>query len=166
MDAILKTLVLVYPLAIFLAPFVYYKKPRNNVMSFCRKMASDVRCRRCYTLAIPVASLLYSFVFFKVKEPSLWEMPGLLVGLLLLREKFTSATLSWLHEDRVIQWLYFALFLFSLIRQELSTFSVTLATVMLASLFYPSKKVIRVMANPGDYPEFHNTNDEIFRMYF
>lgn len=166
MDAILTTLLVIYCLAIFLIPFIYYKKPRNCVMSFCRKMASDVRCRRCYTLAVPVVSLLYSFLFFKLRGPSLWDIPGLLVGLLLLREKFTSATISWLHEDRVIQGLYFALFLFSLIGQDLFTLSVTLATVMLASLFYPSKKVIRVMANPGDYPEFHNTNDEIFRMYF
>lgn len=166
MTSIVKTLILVYPLVIFLIPFFYYKKPRSCVMTFCRRMASEEKCRRYYTLAIPVVSLLYSFVFFKVKGPSLWDMPGLLVGLLLLREKFTSATLSWLHEDRVIQGLYFALFLFSLIRLELFTFSVTLATVMLASLFYPSKKVIRVMANPGDYPEFHNTNYEIFKMYF
>lgn len=166
MTSILKTLILVYPLVIFLVPFFYYKKPRNCVMTFCRRMASEERCRRYYTLAIPVVSLLYSFIFYKVKGPSLWDIPGMLAGLLLLREKFTSSTLGWLHDDRVIQGMYFALILFSMIMPELFTLTVTLEAAFLASLFYPSRKVIRVMANPEGYPEFHNTNDEIFRMYF
>jgi len=166
MNTILKIFILAYPLAIFIIPLIFYRKTRPCMMRFCRRMASERKCRRTYVLAIPVAALLYSFVFFKVKGPSLWDIPGLLAGLLLLREKFTSATLGWLHDDRVIQLLFFALVLFSMAMPELYTLSVTLATVLLASLFYPSRKVLKMMEHPDQHPEFHNTNDEIFRLYY
>ena len=166
MNIILKILFLLYPAAILLSPFFLYRKTYNWIMWFYRRMASDERCRESYVMALVAAVVFYNFIYYQLMGPSFWEFPGFIAGFVLLNNKFTFATLGWLHDDRMLQQLLFALILFSLIMPELFSFSVSLATVMLATLFYPSRKVMKVLAHPDDYPSFHGTNDEIYRLYY
>lgn len=166
MTIVLKILFLLYPSVIFLSPFFLYGKTFRWIMWFYRRMASDERCRKSYVLALGVAVLLYNFINYHLQGPCLWEIPGFLAGLLMLNNRFIFATLGWLHDDRMLLQMFFALILFSLIMPELFTFSVSLATVMSAALFYPSRKAVKVLDRPDDYPSFHGTNDEIYRLYY
>ena len=162
---ILKTLQLSYPCAILIMALLYCRKPIFLPMKYYMSMTFRPEARRLFARVLARMVLLYNFSFTRTEPLSLWQLPGLLYGLLLLHGKFTSATLSWLHSDRMLQGFAFALIMFSMMSEELFPLSVSFAMTFAAALIYPSRKLLRMAERPGDYPEFIGTENDIRQHY-
>ena len=157
---------LLYPVAIILIPLLFYRTGLRFPMKFYRSMAYRHAARRAYMMALAVLVLLLNFSFTRTTGPSWWLVPGFLYGLLLLRYSFTDATLRWLHEDRVIQLFWYALIMFTMIMPQMYSLSVALALTFLAAMFYPSRRLLRMVEHPDRYPEFDGTERAIFENYY
>lgn len=166
MMILLKIFQLIYPLAILLVPIICYKTKFRFPMKFYRSMAFSPAVRRTYMVALAVMVLLFNFTFTRTDGVGWWLLPGFIYGLILLRDSFTSATLRWLHEDRIIQCFWYALIMFTMIIPELYSLTVSLALTMLAALFYPSRRLLRMVERPDLYPEFQGTEKEILDYYY
>ena len=139
---------LLYPVAIMLIPALFYRKRFRFPMRFYRGMACSLAVRRTYMVALAVLVLLLNFTFTRTVGPSWWLVSGFLYGLLLLRYSFTDATLRWLHDDRVIQCFWYALIMLTMIMPQLYPLSVSLAMTFLAAMFYPSRRLFRMVEYP------------------
>lgn len=156
---------LLYPVAIILIPLLFYRTGLRFPMKFYSSMAYRPAARRAYMMVLAVLVLL-NFSFTRTIGPSWWLVPGFLYGLLLLRYSFTDATLRWLHEDRVIQLFWYALIMLTMIMAQLYSLSVSLALTFLAAMFYPSRRLLRMVEHPERYPEFDGTERAIFENYY
>ena len=162
---LLKTLQLSYPCAIIIMAMLYCRKPIFLPMKFYMTMTFRPEACRLFALVFAMMVLLYNFSFTRTEPLSLWQLPGLLYGLLLLHGKFTSAMLTWLHSDRMLQGFAFALIMFSMITPELFPLTVSFAMTFAAALLYPSRKILRMTEHPGNYPEFTGTENDIRQHY-
>ena len=160
-----KTLQLSYPLAILILALLYYRKPIFLPMKFYMSMTFRPEARRLFAIVVAMMVLLYNFSFTRTEPFSLWHLPGLLYGLLLLHGKFTSATLSWLHSDRILQGFAFALIMFSMITPKLFPLSVSFAITFAAALLYPSRKLLLMAEHPNDYQAFLGNENDIRQHY-
>lgn len=166
MAIFLAILQLLYATAIILVPVCLYKRRNGWLMRFYSRMAFHASVRKSYMLMLAILVLLQNFLSSRTQDVGLWLLPGFLYGLLLLRYKLTDAMLRWLHDDKVVQLLGFALVLFSMTLPQLYSLSMGLALTLLAAMFYPSSRVIRMTEHLQDYPEFCGTEEEVFKAYF
>ena len=166
MAKFLAILQILYATAIILVPLLFYKRRHKWLMRFYSRMAFNPSARKLYMVVLAMLVLAQSFMSSRIQGVSLWLLPSFLYGVLLLRYSLTDAMLRWLHDDRVVQLLGLALIMFSFIRTELYSLSMGLALTLLAAMFYPSKKVIRMAERPQDYPDFCGTEEEVFEAYY
>ena len=162
---IITILQLTVPAILLAAPFLYRQKGRR-MAGFCIGMATRPRCRKAYMLALSMAVVLFNYSFFALQGATLWQVPGLLLGLVLLRYRFTESMLHWIHKDRVIQGLVLGLFLLSMVTPELYPLSASTALVMISAMFYPSRRIIRHAHDYSHHLLSGMTDDEIIDLYF
>ena len=166
MTIIFRTVQLAVPVALLCAPLVLYRRKGPRWLGFYVSMAIEPKRRRTFMLCVAVCVLVFNYTFFSLGGPSLWHVPGLLLGMLLLHYEFTDAMLHWLHEDRVIQGIAFGGILLSLVVPELYSLSASMAVVMTSAMFYPSRKIIRYAEFPGYGIRSHLSNDDIVDLYY
>ena len=131
------------PLILLLSPFILYRKGGKRLRAFYLSMASSPRSRKAFMLGLAIGVLILSYTSFALKGAGLWQIPSLMLGLVLLRYRSTYAMLHWLHEDRVVQGTAFGLWLFSMAVPGRFSLSASAGLVITASMFYPSREIIR-----------------------
>ena len=164
-STIIAILQLTVPAVLLTAPFLYGRKGRRMSL-FCINMATRPKCRKVYMLGLSLAVVLFNYSFFALQGATLWQVPGLLLGLVLLRYRLTDPMLHWIHEDRVIQGLVMGLFLLSMVTPELYPLSASTALVMTSAMFYPSRRIIRHAEDYGCAVLYGMTDEEITGLYF
>ncbi len=117
-------------------------------------------------LVLAFVVLLLNYTVFALDGPSLWQIPGLVLGFFLLRYKFTDAILRWLHEDRVIQGIAFGMWLLSMSVPDLYGLSASMGIVLSSAMFYPSRLILQQAEFSKAYLEFHLTDDDIVNLYY
>lgn len=132
--------------------------------AFRRRMAYRTASRKLFLMVLALTVLFHDLAFFKCYGTDLWQMPGFLFGLALLRNSWADTLLCWLHENRLAQMLAFALVMISLIEPGLYTFSAAVVILFAFSMMYPSRELVRLaeMSAEGDIPM---DDDEIRRLY-
>ena len=98
MTYLLLAVQLLIPLILLLSPFILYRKGGQRMRAFYLSMASSPRSRKAFMLGLAISVLLLSYSSFALKGAGLWQIPSLMLGLVLLRYKSTDAMLHWLHE--------------------------------------------------------------------
>ena len=166
MTALLRVIQMAVPLLLTVAPLFLYRKKGRHLIRFCLSMATVPKRRKGYMFILAVVSLLFNYAFFALRGARLWQVPGFLLAAALLHYRFTDAMLQWLHEDRMLQGLAFGFILLSLILPELHTLSVTMALILTAAFFYPSRAIMDRDRYPESYLRFHLTNDDIVNLYY
>ncbi len=166
MTILFRTIQLAVPVILVLAPFLFYRRKGTRMLAFYVSMAIEPKSRKTYMLVLAVSVLVYNYTFFSLDGASLWLVPGMLLGFVLLRYRFTDAMLHWLGEDRVIQGIAFGGVLLSLVVPQLYSLSVSMAMVLTAAMFYPSREIIRHAEYPRSYLEIHLSNDDIVDLYY
>ena len=164
-STIIAILQLTVPVILLTAPFLYRRKGRR-MAAFCINMSLRPKCRKVYMLVLSMAVVLFNYSFFAIQGATLWLVPGLLLGLLLLRYRLTDPMLHWIHEDRVIQGLVLGLFLLSMVTPELYPLSASMALVMTSAMFYPSRGIIRHAEDYKHHVLYEMSDEEIIDMYF
>ncbi len=166
MTILFRTIQLAVPVILVLAPFLFYRRKGTRMLAFYVSMAIEPKSRKTYMLVLAVSVLVYNYTFFSLDGASLWLVPGMLLGFVLLRYRFTDAMLHWLGEDRVIQGIAFGGVLLSLVVPQLFSLSVSMAMVLVAAMFYPSREIVRHAEYPRSYLEIHLSNDDIVDLYY
>ena len=164
-STIITTLQLTVPAVLLSAPFLYRRKGRR-MAGFCINMSARPKCRKVYMLVLSMAVVLFNYSFFALQGATPWQVPGLLLGLVLLRYRFTDPMLHWIHEDRVIQGMVLGLFLLSMVTPELYPLSASMALVMTSAMFYPSRRIIRHAEDYKHHVLYGMSDEEIIDMYF
>ena len=161
MKMLFAILQLLYPAAIMLIPVLFYRKRPRFPMRFYRGMACSPAVRRSYMVMLAVLVLLFNFTFTRTTGPSWWLALGFLYGLLLLRYGFTDATLC----CSMMTVSYNASML-TMIMPQVYPLSVSLAMTFLAAMFYPSRRLFRMVEHPERYPQFDGSERAIFESYY
>ncbi len=165
MTKIIAILQLTVPTVLLIAPFLYRRKSRTLVR-FCISMALREKVRKAYMLALALVVILFSYSFVALEGASYWQSPTLLLGFVLLRYKFTDAMLHWIHEDRVIQGIALGMVMFSMVVPQLYSLSASMALVMTAAMFYPSRAIIEMAKVDCFRLEYSMSDEDIIDLYF
>ena len=161
---IIQGLYLLLFLLITLFPVIFRKQQGKCWNRFRRHMAYRDSSRKLFMLVLSLTVLFHDLTFFKLYGASLWQIPGFLLGLALLRNNWTDTLLYWLHEIRLAQILAFALIMFSMIEPQLFTFSAAIGIIFAFSVVYPSREVVRLAQNSAE-GDSDLDDDEIHRLY-
>ena len=162
---IIRTIQFLIPVLMLIALLLYKRKSRR-MARFCSAMSVRPKCRKAYMLALSFIVILYCFSFFATTGASLWQAPALLLGGMLLRYDLTDGMLHWIHEDRVIQGIFFGLTLFTLMEQQLYSLSASMSLVIFAAMFYPSKAILEIARQSRFHLENVMTDEDIVDTYF
>ena len=165
MTKIIAILQLTVPTVLLIAPFLYRRKSRPLVR-FCISMALREKVRKAYMLALALVVILFSYSFVALEGASYWQSPTLLLGFFLLHYKFSEGMLHWIHEDRVIQGIALGMFLFSMVVPQLYGFSASFALVMVAAMFYPSRRIIEMGKTTPFHLQYNMSDEDIIDLYF
>ena len=166
MTILFRTVQLAVPVVLLAAPFLLYRRKGTRALAFYVTMAIEPKSRKTYMLVLAVSVLVFNYTFFSLDGASLWLVPGVLLGFVLLCNKFTDAMLHWLGGDRVIQGIAFGGVLLSLVLPQLYSLSASMAMVLTAAMFYPSREIVRHAEYPRSYLEIHLSNDDIVDLYY
>ncbi len=148
------------------APFVFYKRTGPRMRAFCITMATKPKRRKKYKLILAIAVLLFNYTFFALDGASLWQVPGLALGFVMVRDKAADAILQWLHADRVILGIAFGLWLLSLTVPELYPMSASMGLVISSAMFYPSRTILEQASLSQSCLEFQLTDKDLVSLYF
>lgn len=162
-----KIIHLVYLAIFFLMAFgcVLFKNTDGKMWNrFRRSMANKETSRKLYMMVLALAVLFHDLAFFKVYGPSLWQMPGFVFGLVLLRNSWSETMLTLLRTNRLAQILAFAVVMISMIEQQLFTLSAAIGILFAFSVGYPSREVIS-MAEKNAKSGTLMDDAEIHRLY-
>ena len=107
MTILFRTIQLAVPVILLAAPFLFYRRKGTRALAFYVSMAIEPKSRKTYMLVLAISVLVFNYTFFSLDGASLWLVPGVLLGFVLLRYSFTDAMLHWLGEGRVIQGIAF-----------------------------------------------------------
>ena len=132
---------LLYPAAILILTLTCNKPHCRLAKWFRRRMVLDESFRKLYMTILAMLVLFYSFTFTRTQGPGFALLPAFLYGLILLRYKFTYTMLCYLHDDHVVQLMWFALMSFSLMTPQMMSLTTSLALTMCSALFWPSAEV-------------------------
>ena len=161
---IIQVLYLVLFLLIAFFQFIFQNQEGKHWNRFRRRMVYRDASRKLYLMVLSLTVLFHDLAFFKVYGANLWQIPGFLFGLALLRNSWADTLLRFLHENRLAQILAFALIMFAMIEPQLFTFSAAIGILFAFSVMYPSREVVKLaqMSTEGDIPM---DDDEIHRLY-
>ena len=151
---------------LLLVALLLYKRKSRTMARFCIAMSLRPKCRKAYMLGLSFIISLFSFSIFATTGASLWQTPALLLGMVLLGYKFTDTMLHWIHEDRMIQGIFFGLTLFTLIQEQLYSLSASMSLVIVAAMFYPSKAILEIAGQSSFHLENAMTDEDIIDTYF
>lgn len=151
---------------LLLVALLLYKRRSRMMVRFCIAMSLRPKCRKAYMLALSFIVILTSFSIFATSGASLWQAPALLLGVVLLRYDLTDGMLHWIHEDRVIQGIFFGLTLFSLMEEQLYSLSASMSLVIVAAMFYPTKAILETARQSRFHLENAMTDEDIIDSYF
>lgn len=166
MNIIYRVAQLIVSVILLSTPLVLYRRKGARMRRFYISMASRPNSRKTFMLVLAFVVLLFNYTVFALDGPSLWQIPELVLGFLLLRYKFTDAMLRWLHEDRVIQGIAFGLWLLSMSVPNLFGLSASMGIVLSSAMFYPSCLILQQAEFSQAYLEFHLTDDDIVNLYY
>ena len=164
--AINTTIQLAVPALLLLIPLCFYRRKGKRFIRFYISMATGPKKRKAYMLALSMIVILFNFSCFAREGASLWQVPGFIIGLLLLRYKSTDAALHLLNSDRMLQELLFGTILLSMMEPRLFSLSVTLALVFAFAMMYPSDEIIRQSSFMGAENMSLQLSNEIVDLYF
>ena len=158
---------LAVPALLLVVPLCFYRRKGKRFIRFYIAMAAGPKKRKAYMLALSMIVVLFNFSCFAREGACVWQVPGLLIGLVLLRYKSTDATLHLLNSDRMLQELTFGAILLSMMEPRLYSLSVSMALVFAFAMMYPSDEIIKQASFMGaENMSLQLSNEEIVDLYF
>lgn len=158
---------LAVPALLLVVPLCFYRRKGKRFIRFYIAMATGPKKRKAYMLALSMIVVLFNFSCFAREGASLWQVPGFIIGLLLLRYKSTDAALHLLNSDRMLQELVFGTILLSMMEPRLFSLSVSMALVFAFAMMYPSDEIIKQASFMGaENMSLQLSHEEIVDLYF
>lgn len=158
---------LAVPALLLVVPLCFYRRKGERFIRFYIAMATGPKKRKAYMLALSMIVVLFNFSCFAREGASLWQVPGFIIGLLLLRYKSTDAALHLLNSDRMLQELVFGTILLSMMEPRLFSLSVSMALVFAFAMMYPSDEIIKQASFMGaENMSLKLSHEEIVDLYF
>ena len=130
---------------------------------FYLRMVFSHNFRKLYTLLLLMAILVFSFVAYQV-QPN--EIGAHVTALLLFKFSYADYLLHRLHDNRKSRAIAFTASLVFMFTPRLYTLGVMVGLLLVASIYYPSSKVIFKAQCPDSGRHLAQCPEDIVNFYF
>ena len=133
---------LFFPILLLVASAMCYKKNCRMMQSFYLRMVFSHYFRKLYTLLLLMAILVLCFMAYQVQPNKIGAHVMALLALLLFKFSYADYLLHRLHDNRKSCAIAFTASLVFMFTPHLYTLGVMVGMLLVASIYYPSSKVI------------------------
>lgn len=155
----------IFPILILLLAMNCYRKDGKRMKAFYLNMTYNDICRRFYVNMVMLVLIIFLFIQISCKVDVLETFLPITFAALLIRHAIAEVILYFIKKRRVM-FVTSALSLISLFVPHLYPMSVTLAIIMVAAIFYPSKNVREFVADPKSLPFLNTNHAELIEKYY
>ena len=163
---IFKIIFLFFPMLLLLASTMCYRKNNRMMQRFYLRMVFSHNFRKLYTLLLLMAILVFSFVAYQVQPNEIGAHVTALLALLLFKFSYADNLLHRLHDNRKSHAIAFAASLVFMFTPHLYTLGVMVGLLLVASIYYPSSKVIFKAQCPDSGRHLAQCPEDIVNFYF
>lgn len=151
---------------ILIAPTFLYKNRSRKMISFYRHMTYSEYCRMFYAKILLLALILFHFVCYWTNPGQPGVMGSTVLMFYLFSTKRTLNLLMDVRNSRSMLVFTFTAALALLFIPYMYSFGVTLGYILLAAVFYPSKKIQDEKSEHKAYPTYEELQDDTIRNYY
>lgn len=161
-----KILFLVFTAALFIVPMCLYKSRKSFMAKFYLRMTAQATARKFYRMVLLIILLSFHFLYLSVQFVPI----DLLLSTLLIAAFYmkldADRCLHALHEKRKAFCVVAIITLAFALTTHLYTTAVTLAFILLAAMFYPSREVLDYWDNDNDRKVLLESPDLLYELYY
>lgn len=151
---------------LFLVPMCLYKRRNRFMTRFCFRMTALAAARKLYRLALLIILLLYHYVCMCAQPCEVGILGSTLLFALFFGFADVDKWLHRLHDERktgAVAGLSAVMFAFT---PHLLTLAVSVAFVLLAAIFYPSRWILAHWHNRERRMLFADFEEMMTRLYY
>ena len=156
---------LIYPILILTVAMCCYKKDGRLMKAFYVRMAYHDVARRFYVLAVMMLQLVYLFIQTRCRVNVIETFLPLTLSAVLIRHQLAELLFYFLKKRKVMIATN-TLALAAMFTPHLYPMAVTLAIMLTAAIFYPSKQIRNLMAGPQAFRMLMFDKSEITQNYY
>lgn len=156
---------LIYPILILTVAMRCYKKDGRLMKAFYVRMAYHDVARRFYVLAVMMLLLLYLFIQTRCGINVIETFLPLSLTAVLIRHQLAELMFCFLKKRKVMITTN-AFTLAAMFTPHLYPMAVTLAILLTAAIFYPSKHIRNLVASPEAFQMLLFDKSEITQNYY
>mgnify|MGYP003571370783 CR=1 FL=1 len=166
METILSIYKYLFPFLLGITLFSLYQKQYRFMRRFYGRMTLYWKARKFYMLVIFTLLLLYNYTHYVAGCGRLGILSSAVFMSPLLFYRVADRWMHLLHEyvGHLLLLIFVALAI--ALAEDMTVTSVTLLTIGVASMFYPSEHVLKLKSNPEFFPLSSHTIDMIARNYY
>ena len=152
-----------FPLLVIVVPMLLYKSTRPAMTKFYTRMLSSENVRKFYTHQLLILLLLFHFLYVSGHFGEWGVLLSTILSAVLFSHKRADQWLRFLHRDNKHFGIAVVITLAIGFIPHLYTMAVTLALLLLAGMFYPSRQAVsswpsekwRLMQFPKELAKFY-----------
>lgn len=156
---------LIYPILFLLIAGCCYKKEGKHMQSFYIRMTYHDLARRFYVLMVMLVLIVFLYIHSRSTGNVMETFIPLLLTVLLIRHRL-SEEIFYLLKKRRLMIAFTSLTLLAAITPGMFATSVTCSIYLMASIFYPSRKVRDMVEGPQALPLLTQGRLEIIQSYY
>ena len=156
---------LIYPILILTVAMCYYKKDGRLMKAFYVRMAYHDVAHRFYVLAVMMLLLVYLFIQTRCRVNVIETFLPLTLSAVLIRHRLAELLFHFL-KKRKVTIAANTLALAAIFTPHLYPMAVTLAILLTAAIFYPSKHIRNLVAGPQAFRMLMFDKFEITQNYY
>ena len=166
MIMILSIVHLVLVSVILLAPTFLYKNRSRRMIHFYQRMSYQEYCRMFYARILLLTVILFHFAYYWMKPGQYGVMASTILVFYLFSTKRTLSLVRGIRNSRGVMVFVFTLALALLFTAHMYSFGVTLGYILLAAVFYPSRKLEEGKHEHKDFPTYQELQDDLTGNYY
>lgn len=151
---------------ILLAPIFLYKNRSRRMIHFYQRMSYQEYCRMFYARILLLAVIMFHFAYYWMKPGQYGVMVSTILVFFLFSTKRTLSLVRGIRNSRGVMVFVFTLALALLFTPHMYSFGVTLGYILLAAVFYPSRKLEEGKHEHKDFPTYQEFQDDLIDNYY
>ena len=163
---IFKIIFLFFPILLLVASTMCYKKNCRMMQNFYLRMVFSHYFRKLYTLLLLMVILVFCFMAYQVQPNKIGAHVMALLALLLFKFSYADILLHRLHDDKKLCTFTFTASLVFIFTPYLYTLGVIVGFLIVASIYYPSSRIIFKAQCPDSGRHLVQCPEDIVNFYF
>lgn len=145
--------------------FLYRNRSRRMIL-FYQRMSYSINCRHFYAKILLLTLIMFHFVCYWMKPGEYGVMLSTVLLFYLFSAKRTLALLNGIRNSRGVMAFVFTVTLALLFTPHMYSLGVSLGYILLAAVFYPSKRLEGQKPSHKEFPTYQDFQDDIIQNYY